>query len=103
MFLHTQLIIILALNPKHNPIKFTNHFQVFLLTRFQELTVPEQIAQLVVRTALIAQVIFTDQGMHMIMDTLWDTDMDGDAVDVVTEAAMGMEAVMDTEVATVKL
>jgi hypothetical protein len=97
MFLHTQLIIILALNPKHNPIKFTNHFQAFLLVRFQELTVPEKIAPLVVRTALIAQIMFTDQDTDMTMDILWDTDMDGDAVDVVTEADM------DTEAATVKL
>jgi hypothetical protein len=103
MFLHTQLIIILALNPKRSPIKFTNHFQAFLLVQFQELTVQEKIAQLVVRMALIAQIMFTDQGTDMTMDILWDTDMDGDAVDVVTEAAMGMEAVMDTEVATVKL
>jgi hypothetical protein len=81
------LIITLALNLKLSPIKFIDHFQAFLLVQFQELTVQEKIAQLVVRTGLIAQIMFMDQGMHMIMDTLWDTDMDGDAV---TEAEVVM-------------
>jgi hypothetical protein len=86
------LIITLALNLKLNPIKFIDHFQAFLLTQLQGLTVLEQIVQLVVRTGLIVQIMFMDQGMHMIMDTLWDTDMDGDAV---TEA--DTDTVMDVK------
>jgi hypothetical protein len=92
---HTQLIITLALNLKLSPIKFIDHFQAFLLTQLQGLTVLEQIAQLVVPTVLIVQIMFMDQGMHMIMDTLWDTDMDGDAV---TEAEVVMVMVMVTDV-----
>jgi Na+/pantothenate symporter len=80
------LIITLALNLKLNPIKFIDHFQAFLLTQLQGLTVLEQIAQLIV------QIMFMDQGMHMIMDTLWDMDMDGDAV---TEA--DTDTVMDVK------
>jgi hypothetical protein len=97
------LIIILALNLKLSPIKFIDHFQVFLLTQLQGLTVLEQIAQLLVLMGLIVQGIFImDQDTDTTMDILWDTDMGLVDEDMAEDMATEEDTVEDTEAGTVK-